>query len=68
VALSRSTKNAVGDYFTLRIQFVFGHGGDHPSYVDLILKPFHLSSTGCQQKSKISLQKKLALMPNSSQS
>ena len=33
MALSRSTKRLVEDYFTLQTLFAFGNGGDHPSYV-----------------------------------
>lgn len=33
------------ELFTLGTQFAFGHGGDRPNYVGLILKPFHFPST-----------------------
>ena len=33
VAEQELTKRMVGDYFALRAQFAFGHGGDRPSYV-----------------------------------
>ena len=44
MALSRSTKGVCRRLFTRNTRFAFGHGGDHSSYVGLILKPFHFPS------------------------